>query len=702
MILLTGHAGAGKDTTCAILKELIPNSVSFALADLLKVMTFKILKYMEVPIGGVNDLYDVATKNNYRRYLQHFGEICREVFGTDFWPSMVIKKVKTLYPNQVVIITDIRYKDDMSSFKQFDKNALSIKIISKVYEYKLNSSHPSETEIDECTCDEVVENNGTMDELRNHLRDVCERRGLIAPAKIVERVERVDPPNVTTPVDPPNVTTPVDPPKVVVERVERVDPPKVVVERVERVDPPKVTTPVVLPNVVERVVTSFLEQYAEEHSDFNWNDTATLCKLAQQHIKQSMDIKVLPIKVLHVVREVVRKFTSEKMVRPTPVDLPNVTTPVDLPNVTTPVDLPNVTTPVDLPKDVIERVDPPNVTTPVDLPKDVIERVDPPNVTTPVDLPNVTTPVDPQPPKQTSGLSKTDIDTLDQQPTSFSNKQLGKMGEDYVANLIRTVKPEYEVIMVSSTGHVGDIHVIDHNNSIKYMFEVKFKQVITKQDVIKFENDLLNLKTDKSVKIIGVFISTSSATIISIGELSVTSERIYLTQKYCNEESMRLLFNLFETYIGKSQPLLPQNQQNQIVKYEVSKNTYTLLAQIQSEYSSINAEREIYNSMLAQTTSISNSIASLHARINIREQFFNYINNEFKDVLPHVKQTIEVSDEDKLRHFIKVTPKTKVTKKELLARFPSLVSTLSSMKIDDIKTKYSAPAQTSHTPNTTE
>ena len=86
LLLLSGNAEAGKSTMAKYLLNKYDNYIEYALSDKLKQLTFELLKLFDVSINSIDDLYNVETKKNYRKYLQLIGtECCRKVFGDDFW-----------------------------------------------------------------------------------------------------------------------------------------------------------------------------------------------------------------------------------------------------------------------------------------------------------------------------------------------------------------------------------------------------------------------------------------------------------------------------------------------------------------------------------------------------------------------------------------------------------------------------------------
>ena len=102
-------------------------------------------------------------------------------------------------------------------------------------------------------------------------------------------------------------------------------------------------------------------------------------------------------------------------------------------------------------------------------------------------------------------------------PNQYSSYNLGRIGEQAVLAIIEKVRPAFDSNLVSATGHVADIHSIDYKNNIKYVFEIKYKLKITKEDVNKFVRDIENIQKSESLqyRVIGFFISLNSDVIPS-------------------------------------------------------------------------------------------------------------------------------------------------------------------------------------------
>ena len=282
---------------------------------------------------------------------------------------------------------------------------------------------------------------------------------------------------------------------------------------------------------------------------------------------------------------------------------------------------------------------------------------------------------------QDLGENDKDNETYKLQYSSYS---LGRIGENDVLKIIERIRPEYETTIVSSTGHLADIHSIDYNNNIKYIIEIKLKQQITKEDVNKFDRDLENAKhSETSLKIIGLFISLNSDKIPSIGSMKIFSDKIYLTRNYFSENSLDLIFRLIETY-----SLLIEGHEKTNVHYEISSNVLELVAKLRAEYVNLTKEMEMYLNMKNNTEQNLLCIQELIGRLVLKEQFIKFINTEFSDILPTINDDLISKQENDMRAYIQSTSKKSIKKKDLLNRFPALSTKIGSMKINDLINEY--------------
>ena len=287
-----------------------------------------------------------------------------------------------------------------------------------------------------------------------------------------------------------------------------------------------------------------------------------------------------------------------------------------------------------------------------------------------------------------SSVSHIKIEEESSYPNQYSSYNLGKFGEQAVLSIIEKVRPAFDSNLVSATGHVADVHSIDYKNNIKYVFEIKYKLKITKEDVNKFVRDIENIQKSESLqyRVIGFFISLNSDVIPSIGNLSISRDKIYITRNYFSENMLNLIFQFVETYISIYNEIPESNTTH--VKYELSSNVLELLVKLRSEYASLTKEMELYTQMKINTEQNLNSIYELMSKVTLKEQFIRFINNEFSDVLPEIKEDISSNEEYKLREYIQSHKKKSIKKRDLLKLFPTMMTKLSSMTLNDILAEY--------------
>lgn len=271
----------------------------------------------------------------------------------------------------------------------------------------------------------------------------------------------------------------------------------------------------------------------------------------------------------------------------------------------------------------------------------------------------------------------------------FSSYALGKIGEDDIVKMIQTVRPGYETISVAKTGHLGDIHAIDYDRNIKYIIEIKLKQNITKTDIDKFEKDYNDTKeTNTQYKhIIGVFISLNSDSIPSKGSLSITKDKIYLTQKYISLQVFDIVFKMIETYLNTIETVA-ENKQN--INYVIPPNVYSLIAALRSQYKDINKEYEMINNMRNHNEEDRKYIDNLLISLDTKKEFVKFLTNEFNDVLPSMEIDLSNKEEERLIKYMKSHDMKKIQKKDLIKEFPTFATEIGSLGKVGFINKYSS------------
>ena len=154
LLLITGKAGAGKTTMSEYIVEHYEGSKNYALGDKLKELTFRLLKTFGVEIESLNDLYDVRSKNKYRRYMQQIGTDCvREVFGEDFWCEALSGKVlKDLCEERTVMISDVRFRNEIKYFRTLcERGKFSCYVLNVIRRSnEINLSEAEKKHVSEC------------------------------------------------------------------------------------------------------------------------------------------------------------------------------------------------------------------------------------------------------------------------------------------------------------------------------------------------------------------------------------------------------------------------------------------------------------------------------------------------------------------------------------------------------------------------
>lgn len=275
-------------------------------------------------------------------------------------------------------------------------------------------------------------------------------------------------------------------------------------------------------------------------------------------------------------------------------------------------------------------------------------------------------------------------------PPTFATPTLtGQHGEALVFSLLSKVRPEFQIDKVGHIPHLGDIHCIDHNNHILYLIEVKLKHNITRQDVDKFINDIQNVKTmhsTESLRVIGIFLSLSSDSIPGIGRFSITKDQIYLTSKFINKWTLKLLFSFTE--------ICSTDSYNQSVKspespaYELPPNVIALIIKLREEYASINRDIELCQNIKHNSEQNLLHIQELISKSITKMEIVKFLSNEFAFVSSDVSSYVIENDEAKLIEYIKNTPKTNIRRSYLLKTFPTLRHLITSMKLSELITKY--------------
>lgn len=162
IILISGKAQSGKDTTASIMKSNLESEhkvIIIHYADLLKYICSTFFNW-----DGNKDVKG-------RALLQHVGTDIIRKYNPDYWVEFIVNLLN-MFTNEweYVIIPDVRFPNEIEYFKREGFNVLTIRIErdnfkSNLTEEQLN--HISETALDNYKFDKVIKNNGTIDDLKD-------------------------------------------------------------------------------------------------------------------------------------------------------------------------------------------------------------------------------------------------------------------------------------------------------------------------------------------------------------------------------------------------------------------------------------------------------------------------------------------------------------------------------------------------------
>lgn len=175
VIGLTGKAGSGKDTVASFLKQ--DGWVCIAFADALKHICIDYLGLTE------NDVYTQQGKEQYndfwkmtnREILQKFGtDALRNHFSKEIWTKIAEIKIKSLLQQgKRVVITDVRFDNEAEFVRQFGGQVFEVRRTnSNSTLSQSEQQHESEQGVNANLVDRIIDNSGTLDDLRLKTKEV--------------------------------------------------------------------------------------------------------------------------------------------------------------------------------------------------------------------------------------------------------------------------------------------------------------------------------------------------------------------------------------------------------------------------------------------------------------------------------------------------------------------------------------------------
>lgn len=168
IIVISGAAGAGKDTVGQIMKEKLEAQDYSVLithyADL--------LKHLCINLFGWNGVKD----EEGRSLLQYVGTDIVRKKAPDFWVDFICD-ILYLFDGEwdVVIIPDCRFPNELNRLREVGYQVTHVHVARNDFQSRLSSNqknHASETSMDGVPADYEVLNNGTLDDLRESIEVV--------------------------------------------------------------------------------------------------------------------------------------------------------------------------------------------------------------------------------------------------------------------------------------------------------------------------------------------------------------------------------------------------------------------------------------------------------------------------------------------------------------------------------------------------
>lgn len=298
--------------------------------------------------------------------------------------------------------------------------------------------------------------------------------------------------------------------------------------------------------------------------------------------------------------------------------------------------------------------------------------------------------------------------------TTDNSYERGRLGEDELVNIIQQSRPDFTVTKVSTTGHVGDIHVDDDINNIKYVVESKLKQKITKMDLTKFLTDVDEITKSCPTKYVyGIFVSLNSNNITTIGTTKCDAKTVYLTAPMVSKDVFKLIFEMVPIYINtmkeianaksKSTVQQPNGETHEIqevhttVEYVIPDGVRHLVATLQQLNNDVHDEEESLATITTNAQTITCEAAKLKTKLIVKRNYILDLNYEFNKSGIHEFTAVSMiggntpaslENDEQFLKYIRETPKSKITKKQLKTMFPQHITEISSMNMDEIFEKY--------------
>lgn len=168
IIILSGKARAGKDTTMNFLNEIYNNIIQLQYGSYIKEYAKKISNW------------DGSEETKPRELLQQLGtSIIRENIDNKFFVKKMIDDIKVYsYFFDTIVISDARFKIEIDDIKNTFNNVIAVRIERPNFDNGLTleqKKHPSEIDLDDYNkFDYKLINDGTLEDLKKKVEKLVE------------------------------------------------------------------------------------------------------------------------------------------------------------------------------------------------------------------------------------------------------------------------------------------------------------------------------------------------------------------------------------------------------------------------------------------------------------------------------------------------------------------------------------------------
>lgn len=160
LIGISGKKKSGKDTVADIFAITYEDVVKYHFAQQLKV---EVSRACGVSIDYINE-----HKDNFRLILQGWGtNFRRDLYGINYWLEKMDIAIDHLSNHKIIIIPDVRFKNEYDFILKRGGTIIRVERATG-----LEDTHISETSLDDQVFDVRIDNNGTLAELVNKVKQI--------------------------------------------------------------------------------------------------------------------------------------------------------------------------------------------------------------------------------------------------------------------------------------------------------------------------------------------------------------------------------------------------------------------------------------------------------------------------------------------------------------------------------------------------